>query len=455
MVVKSRNIDMCSGPLFKNVMKFAVPFMLTLMLQHLYNAADIMVVGRYAGQEALAGVGTTGSLTSVLINLFVGLSVGVSVTLGRALGAKDEENANKIVHTAITLSVICGVFISVIGIVFAERLLKLIDVPDNVMPQAKLYMKIVFAGKMPSLLYNFGSAILRAKGDTKRPLYIVTISGVVNVLLNLFFVIKLEMQADGVALATVISQVITAVWVMMLLCRETDVTKISIKKLKIHKNQLKDILKMGIPSGIQSTVFSLSNTLVQSTVNGFGSAAIAGSTASNNVGNFYGSSMEGFAQAALAFTSQNVGAKKYKRINRIIGCCIMGVAIASVATVLITVFAGERLISFYAPGDFEAIKYGTARLMIVGSTYFFLGLMNVMSRTLWGLGKSVTAMLISMFGVCGIRIMWIYTVFQRFSSWQVLFISYPASWLGTFILHFIFYLFAKKQLNSKPDMLDL
>ena len=435
MATKSKSIDMCSGPLFKNIIRFTIPFMLTAFFQHLYNAADVVVVGRYAGQEALAGVGTTSSLTTLILNMFLGLSVGVSVTLGRALGAGKHDDVHKIVHTAIPLSILGGAIVSVIGIAFAEPLLRLIDVPDNVMPHAKVYMQIIFAGKIPSLVYNFGAAILRAKGDTKRPLYIVTASGIINVLLNLWFVIGFGMQADGVALATVISQVFSAAAILVILCHQEDSTRLFLSKLKICKAQLIDIFKIGIPSGFQGMIFSFANVLIQSSVNSFNSAAMAGSSAASNVGSFYYVAINSFYQASVTFVSQNFGAGNLKRIPKIIYCCLIGELFVWGIEILVTLFAGEFLISIYAPGDTEAIMMGVKRLTIVGCTYGMCGCMEVMSGALRGVGYSFTSMLSSVIGVCGVRVLWILTVFKAFRSFEMLYTCYPVSWVITFVLH--------------------
>lgn len=449
---KSRTIDMCSGPLFINILKFSIPFMLTGLLQLLYNAADVIVVGRYAGQEALAGVGTTSSLTHLILHLFLGLSGGVSVVLGRAIGAKKEKEISEITHTAMALSIIGGAFVSVFGVIFAEPLLNLIDVPANVMPQAKIYMQIMFSGKIFELIYNFGSAILRSKGDTKRPLYIVSISGIINVLLNLFFVIKLGMKADGVGLATIISQAFTAVMIIYFLRKETDHTKLSLRKLKIHKKQFKDIALIGIPSGIQGMIFSFSNVLIQSSVNSFGSAAIAGSAAAANIEGFMYTALNTFFQAAMAFISQNMGAKKYGRINKIVGICLLDVAFIWIIEALISIFAGEALVSIYAPGDFEAIKMGATRLLYVGCLYGLCGFMDVMAGVLRGMGNAFGSMLTSIAGICGIRIVWVLTVFKAVGTFESLFVSYPISWFVTFLFHSALFIFLKRRLTRENEL---
>ena len=425
--------------------------MLTAIVQHLYNAADVIVVGRYAGEDALAGVGTTGSLTTLIINIFLGLSVGVNVVLGRALGAKDQNSAEKIVHTSMLISILGGALVSFIGIFFAEPLLKLIDVPDNVMPQAKIYMQIVFSGKIPALIYNFGAAILRSKGDTKRPLYIVTISGLINVSLNLFFVIGLKMKADGVALATVISQIFTAAAIIYILSTQTDCTRLNSKKLRIDKKQFVNIMKVGIPSGIQSSIFSIANIIIQSSVNSFGSAAIAGNAAAANLGSFYYVAVNTFSHASVTFVSQNIGAKKFDRLKKIILCCVVDVLLVWGIEALITVLFSKNLVAIYAPGNTEAIKYGIIRITITGCTYGICGLMDIMSGAIRGSGHSFTGMIISIIGVCGIRIVWIFTAFKAIGTFQSLFYSFPLSWLGTFIMHTIFFAYVLRKLTSQKN----
>lgn len=445
MSSKTKKVEMCSGSLFANILKFSVPFMLTAILQQLYNAADVAVVGRYAGREALAGVGTAGPLSSLIINLVLGMSVGVSVTIGRALGAKDDDAAHKIVHTAITLAVVLGAIVSAIGIIFAEPLLRLIDVPENVLPQSKMYMQITFSGKIFVLLYNFSAAILRSKGDTKKPLYIVMTSGVINVALNLIFVICFGMAADGVALATVISQIFNAVAALYFLHSSNDSTRLYFKKLHIYKSELLNIIKIGVPSAIQSITFSLSNVIIQSGVNSFGDATIAGNSASGNIGNFYYVALNTLYQAAVAFVSQNMGARNYKRIKKIVGVCLFYVGVIWLIEVSVTLLFAEKLISIYAPGDYEAIKWGVLKLTMIGTTYGLCGMMEVMSGALRGLGYSMVSMIVSIVGVCGIRIAWVLTVFAAVGTFESLVVALPLSWIGTFTMHSICFLFVSRE----------
>lgn len=448
MGIKRTDVQMCSGPLLPNILRFSVPVMLAALLQQFYHAADIIVVGRYAGENALAGVGTAGSITSLILNLFLGLSSGVSVVLGRALGAKDEKAVRTVVHTAISVSLWAGAVVAVLGILLSKPLLQLIGVPENVMGQSLAYLRIVFIGKVPALIYNFGSAILRANGDTKRPLYIVTASGVLNVGLNLFFVVILKMAADGVALATALSELASAVAVLWMLCRSTDSTKLILKNIRTDLTQLQKIAGIGIPSGLQSTIFNFANLTIQSGINSFGAAAIAGSSAAGNIGGFLYVMHNAFFHTAVAFTSQNMGAKNYNRIQRIIGCCMVCATVVWGLQIALVLLAGESLVGIYAPGNAEAIRMGTVRLLITGCSYGLGGYMEIMSGALRGMGKSFSNMLTSLLGICGVRILWTMLVFPIFRSFEVLFLAFPISFLCTFLLNTALVVSAKKKLHG-------
>jgi len=450
MAVKTNSVDMVHGPLWGKILKFAALYMLTAFLQHLYSAADVIVVGRFAGQEALAGVGTCTVLVNLCLNFILGLSAGATVVLGQAIGAGDREGISKATHTSLTVAICGGGIVSFICLVFTGPLLHLIDVPENVIPQASVYLRIVAIGYIPSLLYNFGAAILRAKGDTKRALFIVTISGVINVILNLFFVCVFKMEAGGVAIATVISQIFTAACILYILCNEPDETKLYVKKLRIYKEPFLKILRYGLPSGIQSSVYSVSNILVQSSVNSFGSAAIAGSAASTSITEFYNAMVTSMYQASIVFTSQNFGAKQFNRIKQIVWICSVYVAGLWAIQSLITFFGSEFLISLYAH-DPAVIEMGVRKLGIQGYAYGIMGLMNVMSGMLRGMGASILNMLTSILGVCGIRIIWILTAFQAIGTFEALFLCYPISWAGTLVFHSIMFLMVFKKEKKKAQ----
>ena len=445
MATASKKVDMISGSLFVNIFKFALPFMLTGLLQQFYNAADVIVVGRYAGRAALAGVGTSGSINSLIINLVLGLSVGISVTIGRSLGAKDDKTTHKIVHTGMMLALVCGAFVTVVGVVFAEPLLKLIDAEGEVLQQATIYLRILFLGKTFVLIYNFGAAMLRAKGETKKPLYIIMISGIINVVLNIIFVRFFGMAADGVALATVISQIFNATSVIYFLVKSEDSTRLYIRKLKIYKEELINIIKIGVPSAIQSITFALSNTIVQRGVNSLGDVIIAGNSASNNIGNFLYVALNTFYQATVAFVSQNMGARRFDRIKKIVGVSLIYCVITWAIEAGIVLLLAKVFIGFYAPEDAEVIAAGVFKLTLIGSLYGLCGLMETMSGALRGLGYSTSSMIISIIGVCGIRITWVMTVFAHQGTFASLIMCMPLSWLGTFLLHSALFLYVSRR----------
>ena len=439
-------IDMCNGPLFTKIIIFSVPLILSGVLQLLYNAADVIVVGRYAGSTALAAVGSTGSLTNLIISIFMGLSVGVSVAIAQYYGAEEWENVSQVVHTAIATSIISGILLSIIGIVLAETLLTAMDTPGDVLGQSTLYMRIYFAGMPASMIFNFGSSILRAIGDTKRPLIFLTISGIVNVVLNLVFVIAFGMGVAGVAVATVISQVISAVLIIICLMQFDGSCRLRLKDIKIHRDKFVRIMKIGLPAGLQGTVFSISNVLIQSSVNSFGSVVMAGNSAAVNIEGFIYIAMNAVYNAALTFTGQNVGAKKYKRVKYVLGICILFVSAVGIGLGLSALTFGETLLGIYAPGNAEVIRYGMIRLVVITSTYFTCGLMDVFVGMLRGMGTSLIPMLISIFGVCGIRIVWIYTIFAQHRDLKTLYVSYPVSWIITGSLHLICFLILSRKL---------
>lgn len=435
MAQSTNAIDMVNGPLWGKILKFSVLYMLTALLQQLYSAADVIVVGRFAGQDALAGVGTCTVIVNLFLNFILGLSAGGTIVLGHALGARSNDAIGKAAHTCMAVAVSGGLIVSLICLLFTKQLLNMIDVPKTVMPQATAYLRIISIGYIPSLIYNFGAAILRAKGDTKRALYIVMISGIVNVLLNLFFVCVLKMKAGGVATATVISQVLTAIAILYILLREPDATRISLGKIRFYKAPFLKILKYGLPSGIQSSVYSASNILVQSSVNGFGSAAIAGSSVTSSITDFYSVTLNGLFQSSIVFSSQNYGAVKFERIKRTIVICVTYVLGLWALQALITALCGKFLIGLYTPDDPLAAQWAWRKLQVIGYVYGLMGLMNVMSGALRGMGESFLNMTMSIVGVCGIRLVWIWTAFRTIGTYESLFVCYPLSWLGTLLLH--------------------
>jgi len=441
---------MCNGPILGKVLVYAFPLMLSGVLQLLFNAADVIIVGRFAGSQSLAAVGSTTALINLLVNIFLGLSVGVNVLVAQYYGAKKEQDVNETIHTAITVSLVCGVFLIFVGLAASRPLLEWMGTPADVIEKSTIYMQIYFAGMPVIMLYNFGSAVLRAIGDTKRPLYFLTVAGVVNVVMNIFFVTQLHMDVAGVALATVLSQVISAGLVVRCLMKSDGCLKLELKKLKIDMFKLKRIVKVGLPAGMQGAIFSVSNVLIQSSVNSFGSIAMAGNTASSNIEGFIYIAMNSLYQTNLSFTSQNYGGGKYSRLNRITLTCL-GVVVAVGLTLGLSAYAaGDFLLGIYS-SDPEVVQYGLKRLAVFGGTYFIGGMMDVMVGAIRGIGYSVLPMCVSLIGVCAMRILWIYTIFQWHRSLQTLYISYPITWIITVTVHIICFIKIRKKL-PKEDL---
>lgn len=441
-------IDMTNGPLLGKIVKFAIPLALSGVLQLLFNAADMVVAGRFAGSQALAAVGSTGALINLIINLFIGLSVGVNVLIARYYGSGQQAELGGTAHTAILTSLVSGVALIFIGIGLSKPLLTLMGTPSDVIDSAVLYMRIYFAGMPVVMLYNFGAAILRAVGDTRRPLYFLTIAGVINVCLNLFFVIVLQMGVAGVATATVISQAISAALVLRCLVKSDGVYRIDLRRLRIEKDKLVQMMKIGIPAGIQGATFSISNVIIQSTINSFGSVAMAGATASSNLEGFLWTVVDAFTQAAQSFTSQNYGARKPGRVSRVMAICLAMAVGCSIAMGGGAYLGGHTLLGLYT-SDEQVIEYGLRRMLITCVPYFTIALMNVLVGMLRGLGSSIMPMIMSIIGTCGLRIVWIYTIFSLNPTWEVLFLSYPISWLVTGVFQLICYFFVKKKAFAK------
>lgn len=433
---KSYEMDMCNGPIFKKLLIFALPLMLSGILQLLFNAADIVVVGKFTGSHALAAVGSTGALINLFVNVFIGFSIGTNVLVAQYFGARDEKNVQETVHTSILLGIVGGFILIVAGIVFAKPMLEWMDTPDNVLEHAVLYMRIYFVGMPAMLVYNFGAAILRAIGDTKRPLYYLLSAGVINVVLNLFFVIVLDMGVAGVAAATVASQVVSAVLIVRCLMQSEGIYRLNLHELKLHRKKMIRIVQIGLPAGLQGAVFSLSNVLIQSSVNSFGSVAMAGNTAAGNIEGFVYTSMNAIYQTALSFTSQNVGGGRQDRIPKIIFQCMAIVIVIGAVMGNLAYQCGPFLLGIYS-SDPEVIQFGMSRMQIICQWYFLCGIMDVAVGILRGLGYSVIPMLVSLTGACGLRVLWIFTVFAWKHSLFVLYLSYPITWIVTFTVHLI------------------
>ncbi len=437
-------INMTEGPLLGKLVRFSLPLALSGVLQLLFNAADVVVVGRFAGNQALAAVGSTSALNNLIVNLFIGLSIGVNVLVARYYGAGQTRDLYETVHTSILTAAISGVALIFLGMGLSRPLLQMMETPADVIDHSVLYMRIIFAGMPASMLYNFGAAVLRAVGDTQRPLYFLLTAGVINVALNLFFVIVLHMGVAGVATATVISQCVSAALVILCLVRSEGVYRLDIKQLRIYKRKLKEIARIGIPAGIQGSMFSISNVLIQSTINSFGSIAMAGSTAAGNIEGFVWTAMDAFTQATQSFVGQNYGAKKIDRVNKVIWQCMVLVTVVGLVLGVGAYLAAKPLLGIYS-SDPAVIEYGKARMLAISVPYFTCGAMGIFVGGMRGLGSSLVPMINTVFSVCVLRVVWIYTVFAMWPQWEVLSISYPVTWVIASLIGGISYAVIRKR----------
>lgn len=479
MKADRRSMDLCNGPFFRKIIVYTIPIILTSLLQLLFNAADLVVVGRFGRPNAISAVGVTGSLINLIVNLFMGLAVGVGVIVAQGIGARNKQMISSTVHTAIPAAVIAGAILTVIGILLSPEMLVLMDTDAAILPDASLYLQIYFAGSIPMLLYNFGASILRAAGDTRSPLTFLSIAGVLNIFLNLFFVIVLDMNVAGVALATVISQVVSCVLVLRALCKRTDDCKLYLRKMRIHSSALGRIARIGVPSGLQSSIFSISNVIIQSSLNSIGNLVleinpgpinfvIEGNTAAANLEGFVYATMNAFSQTAMNFMGQNIGARRYENLGTVMRYCLFTVTGIGLALAGLCRFFATPLLSIYLPGDMESIAYGIVRLTFVCLPYFACGIMDVMSGSLRGLGASFSSMLITVGGVCGIRLFWVFALFRhpfnvlrdQFHAGAIaadacvksandllksLYISYPVSWALTFAALFCCFMILRRR----------
>ena len=444
----SYRMDMTEGSLTTKIIKFTIPVMLTGILQLLFNTADVIVVGRFTGKTALAAVGSTGSLINLLVSLFMGLSIGTNVLAARYQGAKDDKAVSETVHTSIALGIVGGLILLIIGVVATRPLLEMMATPEDVIDQSTLYMRILFFGMPLNLILNFGAAILRAIGDTKRPLYYLTIAGVINLFLNIFLVTVFSLGVAGVAIATVISEGVSCGLILLCLKHETGAIRLYFNRIKINPSKCIDIMKIGLPAGLQGCIFSISNVLIQSSVNSFGSTVMAGNTAASNIEGFVYVSMNSLHQTCISFTSQNFGAGKFKRIKKVLINCLVIVAITGLVLGNSAYFFGKYLLSAYN-NETEVISYGLIRLSIISTMYFLCGLMDVMVGAMRGIGYSILPMIVSLVGACGLRIVWIYTVFVKFRTLDILFISYPVTWTITFLSHLVCYYIVTRKYKDK------
>lgn len=435
------------------LLQYAIPLMFTGVLQLLFNAADVVVVGRFAenGEQALGAVGSTSSLINLLVNVFMGLSVGASVCVSKHFGANGEKEVGRAVHTSVMLSIIAGVFVMIVGEIGAYTFLSWMKTPAQLIDKATLYMRIYFIGIPANMIYNFCAAIVRSVGNTKVPFIMISLAGLINIMLNLVFVLVLGMDVDGVAWATTISQTLAALAMVIYLMRSNDVIKLRLSKLKIDKRMLVEILTVGVPAGIQSAFFSISNVIIQSSINGFGDVAVSGNTAASNIEGFVYTMMNSFYHACLTFTSQVVGAGQKKRTTSILMKCLIYVTVVGVLLgVSVGIFCGGSLLKIYLPDakSADARDYGAVRLSIVCLTYFLCGILDVLVGSMRGMGTSLTAMIGVLIGACGLRIVWVKTVFKLSPTLMTLYIAYPVSWLITDMVFVVLYIINKNRLVS-------
>ena len=445
-------IDMCNGSIMDKLISFSLPLMVSGILQLAFNAVDIIVVGRFSGSQALAAVGSTTALINVFTNLFIGISLGANVLAARFYAAGKDREMSETVHTSITLALISGIMMAVIGVLLAKWALEIMGTPDDVIGQSALYMRIYFMGMPFFMLYNYGAAILRAIGDTKRPLIFLIISGIANAALNMILVILFHMGVVGVAIGTIISQLISCVLVLTCLYRSEGSYQLRFSKLKINGAYMEQIFQVGVPAGIQSTVINLSNALLQSSVNSFGSIAMAGYTAANNMLGFLYMSVNSITQACMSFTSQNYGVGKLKRMDKVLrDCVVLSISIAAVLGGLAYCF-GPQILTVYT-SDPKVINCGMEILAYTSITYFLCGIMDLFPGALRGMGYSAVPMVLSVIGTVGTRIVWVFGIFPNHRSLSVLFVSYPVSWILTIVLQVVCFYFVRKRVHQKEKRL--
>ena len=450
----AKNGDLLSGALLPRILLFAIPLIATGILQLLFNTADTVVVGRWGGatpeecEISLAAVGSCGSLIAVMINFFNGLAVGTGVCTAQSIGAKRYDEVEKVVHTSVLTALAMGTFVAAVGISFARPLLALMGTDASVLDQAARYMQAYFLGAPAHMLYNYCAAVLRSKGDTTRPLMFLTVAGISNVVLNLVMVLIFDMGAVGVGIATAASHWISCIMIVIHMMRLDDACRLNLGKLKIHRATLSKILFIGIPAGIQGTAFSFSNVIIQSSVNSFGKATVAANAAASNIADYTYIAQNSIYQAAMTFVGQSVGARRYDRIRPIALTCVATVTMVGLLFGGLTTFFGEDLLAIFSPDNPEIIRIGMIRLLYMCLPYFLCGIMEVGSGVLRGLGRSITSMIIAISGVCGIRLVWIFTVFAHFRTLETLYLSYIVTWVITATAHYTLVFPAVKKLRK-------
>jgi len=455
---------MTTGPILGKLLLYSLPLALTGVLQVCFNAADIIVIGQFAADGALAAVGACSALVPLLVNFFIGLSIGVKIALSHALGAKEDKEASEHVHNAMATALICGILVLILGQTLSGPMLRLMGTPEEIVDAAAMYMRIYFCGSPAFLVYNYGAAIIRTSGDTRSPLLYLSFSGVLNVILNLFFILVLGwrdnivLAAAGVAIATAVSHYSSAILIVGHLFRTKSVLRLSLRRIRIHKDKFFRILALGIPAGIQSSLFSISNVLIQSNINAFGPAAIAGNTAASSIENFGHTALDAFNQAALTFIGQNKGAGKYYRFKRIYITSTIAVCATAFIISAIILALSKPLLSFYIAEGTSGTEFALVRMQILIPLLFTGGMMSVAGGSVRGFGKSVTAMINAVIGICGLRLLWIYVIYPFLCNGEAthdigcLYLSYPFTWIMTTILQVIFFiLYLRKEKKAHPD----
>lgn len=443
--------DFSQGPLFKKFVLFSLPILAMNLLQLMFNAVDMVVAGRYIGNMALAAVGATGALISLLVNLFMGLSVGTSVVVAQDFGAGDHKSVSRVVHTSVHLSLLGGVVVMIIGFLLCEPILGMMGTPEDIVDHATLYMKVYFLGMPASMVYNFGAGVLRAVGDSRRPMYYLTLAGITNVCSNLFFVLVLGMGVEGLAWATTLSQYLSAALLMAYLLKADGPIRLNPHAIRSDKSSLLRIIRIGLPAGLQNTLFAVSNVLIQSAVNSFGSVMVAASSAASNIEGFVATSTNAYYSAAIAFTGQNMGAKKYDRIDTIAKVCTVLIFGTWIVLGGLTMLFARPLLSFYTT-DPQVIELGRIRILVLMVAYFTCGMMNVYPGITRGMGYSISPMLSTLIGACLLRIVWLWTVFAANPTPIVLFACYPVTWFMSGLGQVGIYLYARKRIRQKDSL---
>lgn len=450
---KANSIVMTEGRPLPQIIRFSVPLALTGILQLLFNAADVIVVGKFDSSTALAAVGATTSLINLLIGAFIGISVGVNILVARYLGCRDDERVSRSVHTSVVLGLGLGIVVFLLGFFLASPLLRLMDTPEDVLPLSDRYLQIYFIGVPASLLYNFCAAVLRAFGDTKKPFFFLSISGTVNVLLNLFFVVVCRLGVAGVAIATVVSQYLALALVLICLMRLEGCAQLELKKLRFYPDEALRMIQIGLPAGLQSVIFNISNVMIQSSINSFGADVVAANTAAGNLDSFIYTACNSVYHASMTFTSQNLGAGRPERIKPVYRDCILTVLLIGVPMCALLYFFGRPLLGIYIAKDDPAyasvLASGMVRVTYMGMTYFVCGIMETCCGMVRGLGRSWMPMVVTIFGACVLRIIWIYTIFQTHHTLDVLYLSYPVSWVVTSAVHVLCFILIYRRMMAR------